>query len=328
MDFRPEDWFPSCNESKNDLLSTGIMHQLAMKMAREFLVGPDEQSSLTVSLKSTNAFNTRFLTCEQDAKDGAIKLGRLYNLKERMDRHSRQLPNKKGRIPIRKNQPKQIRRRNIHRSTTTIHDRELMPSSSSGMRSSIVFCPWTEHYGPKGPVLPLSSSTSSVVPRLTLQGTENGLDNNIDEVLEPKGVRLILRDAPSIPHRLESHRDLVSNQNPTGFLLFQSLIAHSTREADSQGQPFRPAIRTNPSELLERELCLISDHGMSVYFPQPEDCVSQTRSIPPSTAGLSDIQNFDPSRLPQLQMFDRDQFQDWFDYTEQVHRLSCITGCM
>jgi hypothetical protein len=306
------------------------MHQLAMKRAREFLVGPDEQSALTVSLKSISAF-TRFLTCEHDAKDGAIKLGRLYNLKERMDSHFRQLPNKKGRIPIGKNKTKQTRRSNIHRSITTIQEGELMPSSSSGMRSSIVSCPWTEHYGPKGTVLPLSSSTSSVVPRLTLQGTENELDNNRDEVLEPNGVGLILRDAPSSPHRLESHRDLVSNQNPTGFLSFQSLIAHSnrsTREADSQGPPFRPAIGTNPSEPLERELRLISDHGMSVYFPQPEECVSQTRSIPPSTAGISDIQNFDPSGLPRLQMFDRDQFQDWFDYTEQVHRLSCITGCI
>lgn len=149
-------------------MNSGTTHEKAMKMARNLLLA-DKQVAHKEALMSLPAF-ARSLTSESDTKDGSMKLGRLYHLKERMsDQFQRFFTHKrKERIPVRNDLFRKKRLWDMYsecHSTTTSHSGDFTSSSTAfnGPLSS-ASSPWTKSCNPSHPGLSQSPSALCAVP--------------------------------------------------------------------------------------------------------------------------------------------------------------------
>lgn len=129
----------------------------AMKMARDFLVGPDGHAAKGTALSSVNKFS-QVLTSECDGNDEVTKAGRLHDLADRMNDQFQQLFFKKARIPARKNRARKKQfgiTYSVRSSAGSADNGNLTPSvTASGGYVSSLYSPLMKSCLPAHPSLP------------------------------------------------------------------------------------------------------------------------------------------------------------------------------
>jgi hypothetical protein len=169
LDFDPEVWFADCPaKSRKRVLNTWDCHMHAMKMARDFLVGPDGHAAEGTALSSVNKFS-QVLTSECDGNDEVTKAGRLHDLADRMNDQFQQLFFKKAQIPARRNRSRKKQfgiTYSVRSSAGSANNGNLTPSlTASGGYVSSLYSPLMESCLPAHPSLPQELFLPSGAPQ-------------------------------------------------------------------------------------------------------------------------------------------------------------------